>query len=75
MVRYSINVNYGDKDITHKFYFVHSKWNVLSVEEQNKAFHEAVMELNRIYQNYGRFATQVGITKFFNSFGFENTIP
>lgn len=75
MFRYSININYGDNDRTHKFYFVHKEWQTLSNEEQDKAFHEAVTELNRIYQNYGRFATQVGVTKFFNSFGFDRTIP
>lgn len=75
MIRYSININYGDNNNTKKFYFVHKEWNNISKEEQDKEFHKAVTELNRIYQNYGRFATQVGIIKFFNSFRFEHTIP
>lgn len=75
MVMYHIRVNYGDNDETRKFYFVHKEWQTLSQEEQDKAFNEAITELNRIYKTYGRFATQVGITKLFDSFGFTITIP
>ena len=70
MIRYNIKINYGDKNETKKFYFVHNNWNDLSNEEQDKAFNDAVTELNRIYKNYGRFATQIGIVKLFESFGF-----
>ena len=37
------------------------------------AFNDAVTELNRVYKNYGRFATQTGVTRLFESFGFERT--
>ena len=74
MIRYNIRVNYGDNDITKKFYFVHKDWQTLSTEDQNKAFNDAVKELNRVYKTYGRFATPVGIIKLFYSFGFEQTI-
>lgn len=74
MIRYNIRVNYGNQDITKKFYFVHKDYQTLSSEEQDKAFHAAVTELNRIYKDYGRFATQVGITKLFEKFGFIETI-
>lgn len=75
MTRYNIRINYGDNDITRKFYFVHKDWNTLSQEEQDKAFDDAVKELNRIYKTYGRFATQLGVTRLFQAFGFEVTVP
>ena len=74
MIRYNIRVNTGDNDVTHVYYFVHKDWNNISQEDSDKAFHEAVTELNRIYKTYGRFATQVGVTRLFESFGFERTI-
>lgn len=74
MVRYNIRVNYGDADITKKFEFVHKSWNSLSNEEQDKAFDDAVKELNRVYSTYGRFATSTGIIRLFDSFGFELSI-
>lgn len=75
MVRFNIQVNYGDANITKRFYFVHQDWQKLSEEEQSKAFDMAVKELNRVYKMYGRFATQVGITRLFESFGFMASIP
>lgn len=73
MIRYSIRINHGDNNITTQFYFVHKDWQTISQEESNKDFDEAVKELNNIYKNYGRFATIAGITKLFNTFGFERT--
>ena len=75
MVRYNIRVNHGDDDVTTKFYFVHRDYATLSNEEQDQAFDKAVKELNRIYKTYGRFATEVGIVRLFNHFGFERDIP
>jgi len=74
MRRYNIRVNIGDDDITHKFFFVHKDWENLSDEEQDKAFDEAVKEINRVYE-YGRFATQVGVSRLFAKYGFERTLP
>lgn len=74
MVRYSIRVNTGDDDITIQYQFVHKDWKNISKEEQDKAFDSAVKELDRVYKTYGRFATQSGVERLFNSFGFERTI-
>lgn len=71
MVRYNIRVNSGDDDVTIKYEFVHKDYANLSTEEQDKVFNEAVKELDRIYKNYGRFATTTGVVRLFNSFGFE----
>ena len=68
MLRFHIRVNTGDKDITKMYWFVHKQWSTLSEEEQAK-------ELNHIYKDYGRFATSVGVHKFFDSHGFEITVP
>ena len=74
MRRYNIRVNIGDNNTTHKFYFVHKNWKNLSDEEQDKAFDKAVKEINRVYE-YGRFATQVGVSRLFAKYGFERTLP
>ena len=74
MIRYNIRVNHGDANITTKFYFVHKDWATISQEDSDTAFDKAVKELNRVYKNYGRFATEVGIVKLFESFGFERTV-
>lgn len=71
MVRYNIRVNYGDDNMEKMFYFTHKDWSTISKEGSDKAFNDAVTELNRIYKTYGRFATQVGITRLFDTFGFE----
>lgn len=71
MVRYFIRVNHGDANLTVKYSFVHKDWQSLSKEEQDAAFNNAVIELDRIYKTYGRFATQVGVLRLFNFFGFE----
>lgn len=71
MIRYFIRVNNGDNDTTVKYSFVHKDWDTLSKEEQDKAFDNAVKELERIYKSYGRFATSTGVIRLFNSFGFE----
>lgn len=75
MVRYHISVNNGDKDVTVKYYFVHKDWNTISKEESDKAFDAAVKELDRIYKTYGRFATEVGVCRLFESFGFDRAYP
>lgn len=54
--------------------FFHKNWSVISQSESDAAFNDAVTELNRIYKTYGRFATQTGVTKLFESFGFERTV-
>lgn len=74
MVRYHISINHGDKDITVRYLFVHKDWQIISQEDSDKAWDTAVKEINRIYKTYGRFATEVGVVNFFNSFGFERTI-
>lgn len=71
MVRYFIRVNNGDNDTAVKYSFVHKDWDKLSKEEQDKAFDNAVKELERIYKSYGRFATTTGVIRLFSSFGFE----
>lgn len=75
MVRYHIRVNTGDNNLTRTYYFIHRNYEDLTVDEQNMLFNEAVTELNRVYKEYGRFATPVGVTKLFDSFGFEQTKP
>ncbi|MBQ8218257.1 MAG: hypothetical protein IJZ79_03035 [Bacilli bacterium] len=74
MLRYNIRVNYGNNNLTKKFYFVHKDWETMSAEDQDKAFNDAVTELNRIYKDYGRFATQIGIVRLFEKYGFDETI-
>ncbi len=74
MVRYHIRINTGDADKTATYYFVHKDWDKISQDESDTAFNDAVTELNRIYKTYGRFATPVGVTRLFESFGFERTI-
>ena len=73
MVRYHISVNTGDNNKTVKYFFVHKDWANISQEDSDSAFNDAVTELNRIYKNYGRFATEIGVQKLFDSFGFERT--
>lgn len=75
MVRYNIRINSGDNDVTYKYYFVHKDWETISQEESDKAFNEAVTELNRIYKTYGRFATKTGVLRLFDSFGFMESLP
>lgn len=75
MVRYHIRINTGDNNSTHTYYFIHRNYKDLTVDEQNMLFNEAVTELNRVYKDYGRFATSVGVVKLFDSFGFEQTTP
>ena len=74
MVRFHINVNYGDADTTKLFWFVHKNYQNLSDDEQALEFDKAVKELDRIYKTYGRFATTVGIKRLFDSFGFEESV-
>lgn len=73
MVKYHIRVNHGDDDKTVQYHFVHKDWATISQEDSDVAFNDAVTELNRIYKTYGRFATQVGVLRLFDSFGFERT--
>lgn len=75
MVRYNIRITYGDKETCKKFYFVHRDWDKLSEDEQNKLFNEAITELNRIYKDYGRFATTVGVSNLFSKYGFDISAP
>lgn len=74
MIRYNIHVNSGNENKTISYYFVHKDWATISEEDSNKEFDKAVQELNRIYQNYGRFATEIGVVKLFESFGFIRTM-
>jgi len=74
MVRFHIRVNNGYENMTRMYWFVHKKWETMSEEEQTKEWDAAVKELNHIYQDYGRFATTTGVTKFFDAHGFERTI-
>lgn len=74
MIRYHIRVNVGNENKTIQYHFFHKNWSVISQSESDAAFNDAVTELNRIYKNYGRFATQTGVTKLFESFGFERTV-
>ena len=71
ITKYYIHINYGDNEITKRFVFIHKEYQTLSKEAQDAAFDEAVKELNHIYKDYGRFATQVGILRLFDRFGFE----
>ena len=73
MVRHRIRVNVGDKNVTVLFYFIHKDWATISEEESARLFDEAVKELNHVYKDYGRFATGIGVTKLFESYGFERT--
>lgn len=73
MIRYNIRVNHGDDNVTTKFYFVHKDWQTISQEESDKCFDSAVKELNRIYKTCGRFATEVGVIRLFESYGFERS--
>lgn len=73
MVRYHIRVNVGNENKTIQYHFVHKDCSVLSRDKMDDAFNDAVTELNRVYKNYGRFATQTGVTRLFESFGFERT--
>lgn len=75
MIRYNIRVNTGNENITTKFYFVHKDWEKLTSEEQDEAFHKAVTELNRVYEDYGRFATQRAVESLFDKFGFIRSTP
>lgn len=74
MVRFHIRVNTGDNDTTNTYYFIHKNYATVSNDEQYKAFDSAVKELDRIYKNYGRFATSTGVINLFKDFGFEQTI-
>ena len=56
-----------------EYYFVHKDWNTISKEESDKAFDVDVKELDRIYKNYGLFATEIGVCRLFKSFGFDRT--
>lgn len=71
MVRYNLQIAHGDNNIVKKYYFINKNWQTLTKEETDKAFDSAVKELDRIYKTYGRFATEVGILRLFDSFGFE----
>lgn len=75
MIRFHIRVNNGDNNTTKMYWFVHKDWETKSEEEQTKDWQAAIDELNHIYKDYGRFATSVGVTKLFDKFGFERTLP
>ena len=74
MKRFYIKVNNGDNDVTVKYEFVHKDWQTLSEDEQSKQWDIAVKALDHLYKTCGRFATQVGVSKFFEQYGFERTI-
>lgn len=75
MVRYNIRINIGNEDRTVKFYFVHKNWQKLTEDEQQNDWQKALDELNHIYKDYGRFATEAAVTSLFNKFKFERTVP
>lgn len=75
MIRYNIRITYGDNATCRKFYYVHENFNKLSKEEQDAAFNDAVTELDKIYKEYGRFATTHGINALFKKFGFIESNP
>lgn len=75
MLRFNIRVNIGDNNITNKFFFVHKEWQTLSEDKQIEQFDLAVKELNKVYKDYGRFATKIGVTKLFSKYGFEESLP
>lgn len=72
---FTIRINIGTENKTVVFYFVHKDKFKLSEQEQVQAFDKAVKELDHIYSDYGRFATETGVIKLFGSFGFERTKP
>ena len=74
MVRFYINVNIGDDERTVKFWFVHKNYDTLSEEEQQADWQKAIDEINHVYKEYGRFATEIGVCKLFNKFGFERSV-
>ena len=71
MIRYRIRICTGDNNTERTYHFVHKDYEKLSTEEQDIKFNEAVEELNRIYKNYGRFATNTGVIRLFSSYGFN----
>lgn len=73
---FNIRVAYGsDEDrIVRQFHFV-AKDPTLDNEVQIGNFDAAVKELNRIYEDYGRFGTIKGVRALFRKFGFEEYIP
>jgi len=73
MGTFDIHINIGDNNQTVHFYFTHINQG-LSLEDQAVDFDKAVKELNRIYKNYGRFATATGVIRLFRAFGFEPTV-
>lgn len=75
MVRYHIRINTGDNNKTTTFYFVHKDYDKIGIEESNKAFDDAVKELNHIYKDYGRFATSKGVSNLFEKYGFVISCP
>lgn len=74
MLTFHIRVVHGDEKEETMYWFVHKEWKTKPEDEQAEDWHNAVKELNHIYEDYGRFATQVGITRFFDKHGFERTI-
>lgn len=74
MVRYSIAIATGDPKKIKRYYFVHEDWAHTDKEISDKKFDEAVKELDHIYENYGRFATSVGVRNLFKAYGFDETI-
>jgi hypothetical protein len=71
---FNIRVAYGSDRTVRQFHFV-AKDQTLDHEVQIGNFDAAVKELNRIYEDYGRFATIKGVCALFRKFGFEEYIP
>lgn len=70
MIEFDITINHGDADIEKQYQFIHKDWKNLPESEQRLQFRAAKNELDYVYKTYGRFATQVGIIKLFEHFGF-----
>ena len=74
MISYTIQIANGDANTISRYYFVHKDWKNISKEESDAAFDSAVKELNHIYSEYGRFATQTAILNLFHKFEFELSV-
>ena len=71
---FHIHIAVGTIEEVRLFHFV-ALDRTKSIDEQKTMFNNAVQELNHVYKDYGRFATNFGVIKLFKKFGFEETVP
>ena len=71
---FHIHITVGTVEKVIYFHFVAID-QTKSLDEQKAMFNDAVQELNHIYKDYGRFATEYGVLSLFRKFGFEETVP